>query len=433
MLLSCPAPHAAYTLRSRVQRARHRAACSTRRGTSAELQAPPSAPTFRDADLIYKNWLALPIQPGRVRRTVRRGAGPGVWLFEQSQGVLDVLVNTRMVVVQLQDGSLFVHAPIAPTPECVALVRELKSPVRYIVLPTSAVEHKVFLGPFAKCFPEAEVYAAPGQWSFPLNLPLSFLGLFPRRLDGTLGDESRLRDGRPAPWAAEVEHALLEIPLGLGPFVEVVFYFKNRRTLLVTDTVIAVGEEPPEVCAQDPRALLVRSKDTKEALPTDSVEARRRGWGKTVLFALFFQPAAVAFSPLAGFTWSEEWRQSFARLMAPVLMVPPILQALVLNKRPRVVRAWSRRVARWPFDRIIPAHLSAPIAAGPRQFEAAFSFLDESQAQPQGLAALLAALRTPAVARDAVSPFGDADMKTIRSIDNLLAKSGVIRGEADAV
>ena len=51
-------------------------------------------------------------------------------------------MNTRMTVVRLRDGSLFVHAPVAATRECVRLVRELGAPVRYIVLPTSAVEHK---------------------------------------------------------------------------------------------------------------------------------------------------------------------------------------------------------------------------------------------------------------------------------------------------
>lgn len=105
----------------------------------------------------------------------------------------------------------------------------------------------MFLGPFARDFPEAEVYAAPGQWSWPLNLPLSFLGLFPRRLTGTLADSGKLRDGRAAPWADELDHVLLELPLGLGPFVEVVFFHKESKTLLVTDVVISVPADPPEV------------------------------------------------------------------------------------------------------------------------------------------------------------------------------------------
>lgn len=281
---------------------------------------------------------------------------------------------------------------------------------------------------------EPQVYAAPGQWSFPLNLPLSALGLFPRKLDGTLADESRLQDGSRAPWADEIEHALLEIPLGLGPFVECVFFVKDRRTLLVTDTVVSVPTDPPEVCAADPRALLVRSKDTRQAMPDDTAEQRRVGWGKTVLFALFFQPAAVRFSPISGFTWGDAWREAFGRLVEPRLLVAPILQSLVLNKRPSAVRAWSRRVARWPFDRIIPAHLEAPIAAGPREFERAFSFLDARQAKGASnlLADLVAAIAGPQPQQGEVSPFSDEDMRTIRGIDWALATSGVIKGEQRA-
>lgn len=276
-----------------------------------------------------------------------------------------------------------------------------------------------------------QVYAAPGQWSFPLNLPLSALGLFPRKLDGTLADDTRLQDGSRAPWADEIEHSLLEIPLGLGPFVECAFFVKDKRTLLVTDTVVSVPEEPPEVCAADPRPLLVRSKDTRQAMPADTAEQRRVGWGKTILFALFFQPSAVNFSPLSGFTWADEWRSAFKRLLQPKLLVAPILQSLVLNKRPKAVRAWSRRVARWPFDRVIPAHLNAPIVASPRDFERAFSFLDALQPKASNpLAELFAALTEgPPPPVDAVSPFGDGDMRTIRGIDSLLAATGVIKGE----
>ena len=41
-----------------------------------------------------------------------------------------------MTVVKLASGGLWVHAPIAPTKECLRLLRELDAPVEYIVLPT---------------------------------------------------------------------------------------------------------------------------------------------------------------------------------------------------------------------------------------------------------------------------------------------------------
>jgi hypothetical protein len=86
-----------------------------------------------------------------------------MWVFEQPQslGFSNVTTNVRMTVIKLASGGLWVHAPIAPTPECLALLRELGSPVEYIVLPTFAYEHKIFVGPFSRKFPKAKVYVAP--------------------------------------------------------------------------------------------------------------------------------------------------------------------------------------------------------------------------------------------------------------------------------
>jgi hypothetical protein len=60
-------------------------------------------------------------------------------------------------------GSLKVRLPVRR--ECVALVRELGCPVEHIVLPTFAVEHKLFVGPFSRAFPRARVHVAP-RWLF---------------------------------------------------------------------------------------------------------------------------------------------------------------------------------------------------------------------------------------------------------------------------
>ena len=43
------------------------------------------ASRLEDRDRAYSNWLALPIQPGAVRRTLRKELVPGVlWSFEQA-------------------------------------------------------------------------------------------------------------------------------------------------------------------------------------------------------------------------------------------------------------------------------------------------------------------------------------------------------------
>ena len=63
---------------------------------------------------------------------------------------------------------------MAPTQECIALLAELDAPVEHIVLPTTLFEHKIFVGPFQRRFPEAETWIAPDQWSWPVNLPPAF-------------------------------------------------------------------------------------------------------------------------------------------------------------------------------------------------------------------------------------------------------------------
>ena len=57
------------------------------------------------------------------------------------------------------------------------LVKELGCPVEHIVLPTFAVEHKLFVGPFSRAFPAAQVHVAPRSDSFTPN-PFTSQGRF---------------------------------------------------------------------------------------------------------------------------------------------------------------------------------------------------------------------------------------------------------------
>jgi hypothetical protein len=76
--------------------------------------------------------------------------------------------------------------------------------VEYIVLPTFAYEHKIFAGPFSRKFPKAQIWVAPRQWSWPINLPLEFFGIFRAR---PLQDEDDA-----TPWATEIEQKVLSSP-----------------------------------------------------------------------------------------------------------------------------------------------------------------------------------------------------------------------------
>jgi Domain of unknown function (DUF4336) len=196
-----------------------------------------------------------------------------------------------MTVVKLEAGGLLVYMPVAPTTECIRLVKELVAThgdVKYIILPTSSgLEHKVFVGPFARRFPQAQVFVAPHQWSFPLNLPLSWLG-FPQRRTQVLPE-----DNSQVAFSNEFDYAVLDINLGRGSFAEVAVFHKRSRTLLVTDSIMSVPEDPPAIVQLDPYPLLFHARDNAFAIVEDNEANRCQGWQRISLFAVYFRPSAL--------------------------------------------------------------------------------------------------------------------------------------------
>ena len=93
-------------------------------------------------------------------------------------------IGTRMTVVWLSDGGLFVHSPVQlDLPGRRAL--DALGPVRAVVAPNRL--HHLFVGGWREAYPDARLYAAPGLPE--KRSDLSF--------DAVLGDEP------PAAWAAE--------------------------------------------------------------------------------------------------------------------------------------------------------------------------------------------------------------------------------------
>lgn len=195
-------------------------------------------------------------------------------------------------MIKLKTGGLFVHNPVAPTKEFVRLIRKLEGEhglVKYIVLPTLGIEHKGTLGPFAANFPKAEIYLQPDQYSFPVNLPSQlFLPL------GRVIKDIPV-DNNDAPWRDDIDHVSLKTlkPKGPGGYGETAFYHRDTQTLLVTDVVVRVDEQPPAIIQDDPRALLYHARDTMLQEIDDSDENRRKGWRRMVLFGLTFQPGGI--------------------------------------------------------------------------------------------------------------------------------------------
>ena len=385
-------------------------------------------------DFLWRFWPVVPIYPYGERRTIcKEVIKDTIWTFDQLQGIFYVVVPIRMTVVKLEKGGLLVYAPVAPTGECVRLLNELISKhgnIKYIILPTiSGIEHKVFVGPFARRFPTAQVFVAPGQWSFPINLPLSWLGL-PGKRTHILPENSQ-----EAPFAEDFDYAILgPIDLGLGKFAEVAFFHKRSHTVLITDTIVSVPAEPPAIVQLDPYPLLYHAKDQAFDMITDTPANRLKGWQRVTLFALYFSPSVLevptwsqvwrdaqkapersrkAYFGFFPFQWRENWQDSFDILRGNGrIFVAPILQSFILNRAPQETINWADKVAKWDFKWIIPCHFDAPIKAESQQFRQAFAFLEK---QPVGGFVSSNSYLLP-----------EGDFKLLRDIDAGLNKFGIV-------
>ena len=387
--------------------------------TAAVTTSPANAVADNSPERQYGPLLQGPFDfPAASRATLRREIIPGrIWSFEQVQGFIYVHIPVRMSVVKLDSGGLFVYAPIGPTDECLRLLSEIEAehgPVKHILLPTLALEHKSFAGAFAGKRPNAQLWVADAQYSFPINLPLPLTGLpaNTKRLPSTPEGMSEV------PWADQLPYRVLgplyeprPPPFNVGGFQEVACYDTVTKTLLVTDTVISIPSNPPEIVAlNDKRALLYHSRDEPTDVVVDTPEARRVGWQKIALFACYFQssPLLVPVEPDGSlgttrrfieeafykdmppsmrelgwngfFAWrwnrpgKPSWPASFAALQnegKPV--VPPILQEVVLSREPDNVLAFAQEVANaFPFTSILPAHFEYMPQATPKQWLDAF-------------------------------------------------------------
>ena len=333
-------------------------------------------------------WPLLPLYPYWRRRTLVRELIPDqLWSFEQLQGVFYVAVPIRMTVARVR-GGLMLYAPVAPTAEVRRQLRDLEErhgPVLSIVLPTaSGLEHKLPVPAMARAFPQAEVWVTPGQWSFPLRLPLAWLG-FPRRRLRVLAEQGYPHTDVLA-W-----QSLGPLDLGLGLFHELTCLHRPSGALLLTDALVAINQDPPELFDADPTPLLFHARERGDEPLRDTPEARRRGWQRLALFASFLRPEALqvpplphllaqAFQPgcrqarayfgLYPFHWRASSEQAFASLTGQ-LQVAPVLERLVFPRAREVVLRWLEQVAslqdlRW----VVPAHYAAPVPTSADQIQA---------------------------------------------------------------
>ncbi len=142
--------------------------------------------------------------------------GEEIWLADgPAAAVAGFLYPTRMAVIRLSGGALFIWSPVALVEEFRAAVDALGE-VRYLIAPNAL--HHLFLSEWRQAYPDATLYAPPG--------------LRRRRKDiafgGDLGDA-------PAPeWAEDIDQVLVR---GNLITTEVVFFHRRSRTAIFTDLI----------------------------------------------------------------------------------------------------------------------------------------------------------------------------------------------------
>ena len=340
------------------------------------------------SDQSWPWWPLLPLYPYGQRRTLVRELIPDqLWSFEQLQGIFYVAVPIRMTVARVP-GGLMLYAPVAPTAEVRRALVDLEQrygPVRSIVLPTaSGLEHKLPVPAMARAFPQAEVWVTPGQWSFPLPLPLRWLG-FPAGRTKVLGEQG-YPHGEALQW-----HSLGPIDLGLGRFQELACLHRSSGALLLTDALVAINQQPPELFDLDPTPLLFHARDRGDQPLQDSPELRLKGWQRLALFASYLRPSALqvpglatllaqAFQPgcrnprsyfgLYPFHWASSSAEAFQELQPQPgqLRIAPVLERLVFPRTQSLIVAWVRQLAgleelHW----VVPAHYEALVPCNPDQ------------------------------------------------------------------
>ena len=139
---------------------------------------------------------------------------------------------TRMIVIKLTDGGLWVNSPVSTPAEELDRLKAL-GPVRYLVAPTPL--HLWRLQEWKDLFPDAELWGPPQiakrfkQWSFA----------------GILGDAS------PDCWARDLDQTVLR---GNCFVEELAFHHKKSRTLIMTDFIqnhpIPAGRPIPSAIAK---------------------------------------------------------------------------------------------------------------------------------------------------------------------------------------
>jgi hypothetical protein len=144
----------------------------------------------------------------------------GIWIIDgplirMDLGPFKVPFPTRMTVVRLADGTLWVHSPVAPDESLFAVIDAL-GPVRHLIAPNSI--HYWYMADWQARYPDARCYAVAD---------LASTAKRPFRIDHPLEDGIRFT------WESEIGWLLVP-----GTRVnEAVFHVQAARAVILVDLI----------------------------------------------------------------------------------------------------------------------------------------------------------------------------------------------------
>ena len=142
--------------------------------------------------------------------------GENIWIAEGPiVSFLGFAYPTRMAVIRLSSGELFLWSPVALNPQLKAEMEALGA-VKHLIAPNKL--HHLSLKDWQAAFPGSRVYAAPG--------------LAKKRRD--LAFAAELGDSPEPAWAADIDQVTMAGSLAM---TEIVFFHCPSRTALFADLI----------------------------------------------------------------------------------------------------------------------------------------------------------------------------------------------------
>ena len=146
-----------------------------------------------------------------------------LWTMDGQVSFWGATIPTRMTVIRLTDGTLFIHSPVLLTIQLKDRL-DVLGQVRYVVSPNKY--HHYHMGEYAQAFKKVKMYASPG--------------LREKRKDILF--QNVLKNSPEQEWREDIDQVLF---MGSPAVQEAIFFHKPSRTLIVGDLCFNIDEHHP--------------------------------------------------------------------------------------------------------------------------------------------------------------------------------------------